>query len=180
LLLLLVPVLFLALRSPLVLLAVPTLGWRLAGTNILYWLPDFHYDAVLMPILFTAAVHGLRTWTPGPATRRVIATALLGVCLIVGLRFPFAELVRPGFGTPPEWAGSAQALMARIPDNAAVATENELAPRLTGRTEVHSISTWRDTDWVLIRTDRVELMDELTAGGALTVGREGPFALFHR
>lgn len=182
-LLLLVPVLFLALRSPLVLLVVPTLGWRLAGTNILYWLPEFHYDAVLMPILFAAAVHGVVLLRPRTTTRTApaaIATVLLGVCAIVGVRFPFAELVRPDFGTPPAWASSAETLMARIPDNAAVATENELAPRLTGRATVHSVSTWRDADWVLVRAHRAELIDELTADGALITGQEGPFVLFHR
>lgn len=48
--LLLLPTLGVAVRSPLLLIAVPTLAWRFAADNHLYWGDDFHYNAVLMPI----------------------------------------------------------------------------------------------------------------------------------
>ncbi|MEY9939279.1 DUF2079 domain-containing protein [Streptacidiphilus sp. MAP5-3] len=51
---------FLALRSPLVLIAVPTLGWRFVSVNPDYWGQDWHYNAVLMPILFLALVDAIR------------------------------------------------------------------------------------------------------------------------
>lgn len=50
---------FVALRSPLVLLAVPTLAWRMGATNSAYWVTWWHYSATLMPIVFLAAVDGL-------------------------------------------------------------------------------------------------------------------------
>lgn len=49
-----------ALRSPIALLAVPTLAWRFASDNPAYWGTDWHYDAVLMPILFVALVDGVQ------------------------------------------------------------------------------------------------------------------------
>jgi uncharacterized membrane protein len=57
--LLLVPTCFVALRSPIVLIALPTLAWRFWSTYPTYWGTGFHYDAVLMPIVFIAFIDGL-------------------------------------------------------------------------------------------------------------------------
>ncbi|WP_406094213.1 DUF2079 domain-containing protein [Kitasatospora purpeofusca] len=51
---------FLGLRSPLALLCVPTLGWRLAADNSHYWGVSYHYSAVLMPLLLAALVDAVR------------------------------------------------------------------------------------------------------------------------
>ncbi|MEV0190889.1 DUF2079 domain-containing protein [Kitasatospora purpeofusca] len=51
---------FLGLRSPLVLLCAPTLGWRLAADNSHYWGVSYHYSAVLMPLLLAALVDAVR------------------------------------------------------------------------------------------------------------------------
>jgi len=45
---------FTALLSPLVLLAIPDLLMRFASSNTFYWGTLYHYDSVLMPILFIA------------------------------------------------------------------------------------------------------------------------------
>ncbi|MFE2111656.1 DUF2079 domain-containing protein, partial [Kitasatospora sp. NPDC059463] len=50
---------FLGLRSPLALLCVPTLGWRLIADNPHYWGVGYHYSAVLMPLLLAALVDAL-------------------------------------------------------------------------------------------------------------------------
>ncbi len=59
----------LALRSPVVLLVLPTLAWRFAGSVPFYWGHEYHYSAILMPILFFALVDGVRSarasgWAP--------------------------------------------------------------------------------------------------------------------
>ncbi|MFD7979534.1 DUF2079 domain-containing protein [Streptomyces sp. NPDC059071] len=46
------PSALLALRSPLALIALPTLGWRMASENGFHWGTAFHYSAVLMPVVF--------------------------------------------------------------------------------------------------------------------------------
>ena len=45
-----------AVRSPLALLALPTLTWRMLSPHEGYWGPGWHYSAVLMPVLFVALV----------------------------------------------------------------------------------------------------------------------------
>ncbi|MEU8893466.1 DUF2079 domain-containing protein [Streptomyces sp. NPDC048442] len=57
--LVLAPTALLALRSPLVLLAAPTLGWRLLSRHSYHWDTAFHYSAVLMPIVFAALIDAL-------------------------------------------------------------------------------------------------------------------------
>ena len=45
-----------AVRSPVALVALPTLAWRMLSPNEGYWGPGWHYSAVLMPVLFVALV----------------------------------------------------------------------------------------------------------------------------
>lgn len=56
---LLLPTAFLALRSPLALIALPSLLLRMASTNSFFWGTDWHYNATLMPVFFLAAVDAL-------------------------------------------------------------------------------------------------------------------------
>jgi hypothetical protein len=57
--LLLLPTAFIALRSPVALIALPSLGLRFESTNSAYWGTDWHYNATVVPILFVAAVDAL-------------------------------------------------------------------------------------------------------------------------
>jgi len=57
--LVLLPVAFLALRSPLAASAVPGLALRFLSTNSTFWGTQWHYSATLMPIAFVAAIDGL-------------------------------------------------------------------------------------------------------------------------
>jgi uncharacterized membrane protein len=57
--LLLLPTAFLAVRSPLALIAVPSLALRFESSNSAYWGTAWHYNATVMPILFIAAIAGL-------------------------------------------------------------------------------------------------------------------------
>jgi uncharacterized membrane protein len=56
---LLLPTAFIALRSPLALIAVPSLLLRFIATNSAFWGTYWHYNATLMPVLFVAAVDAL-------------------------------------------------------------------------------------------------------------------------
>ncbi|MCO1577266.1 DUF2079 domain-containing protein [Crossiella sp. SN42] len=156
--LLLAPTLFLALRSPLVLLALPTLAWRLAGTNEAYWLPDFHYDAVLMPILFLALVDAAVRLRPAVPRWRSLSTAaaavLLTAALVLAARFPLRELLTPGFGAQTEETAAAHRLLALIPDGVSVGTENNLMPQLVARTRVCPIEPEHRPEWTLAEVSR--------------------------
>ncbi|MDY0813664.1 DUF2079 domain-containing protein [Kitasatospora purpeofusca] len=146
---------FLGMRSPLVLLCLPTLGWRLVADNSHYWGVSYHYSAVLMPLLLAALVDAVRrtgaysgpdrvlargreAGPDRPAVRRARrALAVAGLVALVTLPvYPLHELVAPGaWGTSPRLE-RARAMLARIPDGATVAASNRLAAQLAGRTTV--------------------------------------------
>ncbi|MFD1051810.1 DUF2079 domain-containing protein, partial [Kibdelosporangium lantanae] len=82
---LLAPTAFLALFSPITALAVPTLLWRLASVNPSHWTTGFHYNAVLMPILYLGLVDALTTgrrYLPAPTFRRA-RMAVVAVCVVM-------------------------------------------------------------------------------------------------
>ena len=64
------PTLFLALRSPLVLVAVPDLLLRFISTDVNYWGIPTHYNAPVMPVVFVAAIDVL--WLLQQRPRRLI------------------------------------------------------------------------------------------------------------
>ncbi len=49
-----------AVFSPWVLLALPTLGWRFASGTPSFWGTEWHYSLVLMPIVFVAMIDAIR------------------------------------------------------------------------------------------------------------------------
>jgi uncharacterized membrane protein len=67
--LILLPVAFLALRSPLVLVAVPSLVLRFLSTNSYFWGTTWHYNATVMPIVFIAAIDALARFQAAHAAR---------------------------------------------------------------------------------------------------------------
>ena len=56
---LLLPTAFIAVRSPLLLIAVPSLLLRFVATNSAYWGTYWHYNATVMPVIFVAAIDAL-------------------------------------------------------------------------------------------------------------------------
>jgi uncharacterized membrane protein len=98
---------FVALRSPLTLATLPTLAWRMLGTNDQYWIPYWHYNAVLMPIVFLGAVDTLDRWRRSRRPRlrgftlhgpTVIAT--IGVAACFAWPLPAALLAEPATWKP--------------------------------------------------------------------------------
>ena len=75
---LLLPTAFIALRSPLILIAVPSLLLRFMSTDSSFWGTYWHYNATVMPILFLAAIDGLAriVASDGRRPRRVWARRL--------------------------------------------------------------------------------------------------------
>jgi uncharacterized membrane protein len=64
---LLLPTAFVALGSPVALLAVPSLVLRFIGTDPSYWGTAWHYNATVMPLLFLAAAEAVGRWRRLPA-----------------------------------------------------------------------------------------------------------------
>jgi uncharacterized membrane protein len=146
---LLAPTALLAVRSPVALLAVPTLAWRFWSDNPAYWGIGFHYGAVLMPILAVSFVDRV-------PRRLVRAAPVLGLAATLALCsvLPLRDLVSPSY-----WARSGSAVRAAlttIPDGAAVAASNALAPQLTARCTVFLFPTYPTVD---VRPEYVALLD---------------------
>ncbi len=134
----------LALRSPLLLAAIPTLTWRFVSFEEHYWSTGWHYNAVLMPIVFLALVDALRTsagsrrpWLRSYAGHLPAMAAAAAMALTVSL--PLAEITTKTTYEISDRARIAAQVLGVIPDNATV--EANIAPiaHLTGRCRVFFI-----------------------------------------
>ena len=143
--LILLPTAFLALRSPLVLAAVPSLALRFVGTNPNYWGTDWHYNATVMPIVFIAAIDGmariraareagLPVRLTGPL-ERYGPGLMLGAAAALAFQFPLSQLWTPQTYSIGPHVAAARAAMARVPDGATVATDLDLLAPLGSRTD---------------------------------------------
>jgi len=159
-LLVLAPTAFLALRSPLAWLAVPTLGWRFWSVNPHYWGIDYHYSAVLMPIVFIALsdamvrLDGGRLLRSLPVSRAAVAgVTVVGVALATLPALPAWELTGAAWRSSP-WQGAAGEVLAAVPDGARIGVTNNLAPQLTGRAEVlqfpSALTACPRPEWLLV------------------------------
>jgi len=156
---LLLPTAFIALRSPLVLIAGPSLLLRLESTNSSFWGTFWHYNATVMPILFVAAIAalariragmdpgelaGVPDWGTGHRgrTRAVLAgaghhgvAAMLAIAVALAFRFPVSNLWNAQTYRVSPHVASADAAMAKVPDGATVQTTLDLLASLGARTD---------------------------------------------
>jgi uncharacterized membrane protein len=131
-----------ALRSPLTVVLLPTLAWRFLSENHGYWGPGWQYSAVLMPVLFCAALDGIRRLRRSPRTlfrvygRVAVAVIVVGSVALTP-QLPLARLASVGteFGT--ERAADAAGALAVVPDGSLVETDIGLMNYLVERTSVY-------------------------------------------
>jgi uncharacterized membrane protein len=147
--LILLPVVFLALRSPFALIALPSLVLRFVSTNSYYWGDGWHYNATVMPIVFLAAIDGMarfraasarrtarthripRTRLPYPAeaAARYGAVAMVVIAVWLAFRFPLEGLWNSQTYQISAHVSAEDAAMSRVPDGVTVeATLSMLAP----------------------------------------------------
>ncbi|WP_406303513.1 DUF2079 domain-containing protein [Streptomyces sp. NBC_00879] len=153
--LVLAPTLFLALRSPLLWIALPTLLWRGASGNAAHWGTQFHYSLVLMPIVFAAFIDALvrRRSSASSLRRYLVGCAAITVLLLP--QFPLWQLVQPATWRTDPRIAVAHRLMDQIPDGATVQASSHLVPQLTRRTSV-SLYGWPASrplpEWIMVDT----------------------------
>ncbi|MFG2044023.1 DUF2079 domain-containing protein [Dactylosporangium sp. NPDC048998] len=195
---LLLPTLFLAVRSPLLLLAAPTLAWRFWSTNHMYWGTEFQYSAILMPVIFVALLHALTALRTHPNatvrwwTRTVPAFTVV-VALACTTALPLRRLVFPSTWKSDPAAAATRATLETIPDGAVVAATNLLAAQLTARCTVYLYPNYPDrvlrpewvavtdfTDPALIPLDQRAAFAALPDRGYELVTRQGGVAIYHR
>ena len=146
-LLILLPVAFLALGSPLALVALPSLALRFVSTNAMYWGSGYHYDATVMPIVFIAAIDTLarirayraqpgaagtqprRASWPDRAVTRIVPGLMLVIAVALAAQFPLRNLWHPQTYQISTHVRGEDAAVARVPAGTTVeATLTVLAP----------------------------------------------------
>ena len=157
---LLLPTAFIALRSPLVLLAAPSLLLRFIATNSSFWGTYWHYNATVMPIIFVAAIDALArigaamdadTAAAGPAgwasgrrglwpaalagARRYGAAMMVAIAVPLAFQFPLSQLWNAQTYRIGPHVAAAEAAMAQVPDGATVLTTLDLLAPLAARTD---------------------------------------------
>ncbi len=143
---LLLPTAFVALRSPLILVAGPSLLLRFLSTNSSFWGTVWHYNATVMPIIFIAAVDAMArldaamnpAWASGglgarraalAGARRYGAAMMLAITVPLAFQFPLSNVWNAASYRISGHVRSADAAMAQVPDGATVqATLDLLAP----------------------------------------------------
>jgi len=167
--LLLLPTAFIAVRSPLALIVVPSLALRFESTNSAYWGTAWHYNATVMPILFVAAVDALaliaaarraeesahpdaESGGPGWASgqwgwwRAAMASAdrhgpamMLAITVPLAFQYPVSNLWNGQTYEISPHVAAADAAMAKVPDGATVVTTLDLLASLAARTDTYWI-----------------------------------------
>lgn len=133
---------FIALRSPLALVLLPTLAWRFVSDNPGYWGHTWQYSAVLMPIVFCALVDAVvqsrasrHRWMVRFGRRAPVIVVIVALALLPQL--PLAKLLHPSEHFSTSRAEAAQAAVARVPDNAVVVSDIGLMNYLVDRSTVY-------------------------------------------
>lgn len=159
----LLPVGFLSLLSPAILLALPSLAINWLAGNLYQASIYFHYAALMIPIIFAAAVYGVERVAVSHftfhASRFTLTLLWLSACAL--LAFSFDQFWQPATGqtdwenyslsraVDPAPFGAAAAL---LPGDAALATTEAYAPHLANREELHLLHDPR----ILVVADRVD------------------------
>jgi uncharacterized membrane protein len=155
--LLLLPTVFIALGSPVALIALPSIALRFLSTNSAYWGTLWHYNATVMPVLFIAAAEAMARWralpdlTPGSSPggsagvawwRSARARAarhgppmMLATAVALAFQFPLSRLWTGSTYQISPHVAAADAAMAQVPDGTTVQTTLDLLAPLAARTD---------------------------------------------
>ena len=160
---LLLPTAFIALRSPLVLIAAPSLLLRFIATDSSFWGTYWHYNATVMPIIFVAAIDALARidaamdadavagsadWASGrrgpwraalAGARRYGVAMMVAIAIPLALQFPLNQLWNAQTYRISPHVAAADAAMAQVPDGASVLTTLDLLAPLAARTDTYWI-----------------------------------------
>lgn len=147
------------LRSPIALLALPTLAWRAASSNTSYWQTYFHYDVLLVPIAAFALLDVLtRPRRTGRARGLVAVTAAVGVTWAAGMgivKIASWQPWVPGRYVATDTLADAVALVDQVPRGAPVVAQQDLGPAVISRVDVRMLATTVPAEggWVLLTPD---------------------------
>lgn len=163
-----------ALRSPIILAAIPPLLTRFASTNPAYWAPQNHYNATLMVIVFMAAVDGCARnrnqlgsvsfdWRQKLAP--LIFLGMLPVTAAISWT-PLSSALGSSYYRCDARCEESKRLARMVPDGASVAASPYLLDQMVDRCDVHLlVPDLRDSTGTTFAVSFI-LLDETTASGA--------------
>nr|WP_065847822.1 DUF2079 domain-containing protein [Streptomyces mutomycini] len=188
---------FMALRSPLILLVLPTLGWRLLSQDSNHWGMVWHYSAILMPVVFLAMADGIRRsraskrpWLVSYANVAAPVAAAIAVTLTQHL--PLRDLLRPETYRADARTHAAEEALDAIPVGARVETDITLMAHLTGDRTVYwvggapgtapdVVAINLDFGWSQPIEDPVKYAEQLHPEARYRISREaGSFVVMER
>ncbi|TXS20679.1 DUF2079 domain-containing protein [Streptomyces sp. ms191] len=188
---------FLALRSPLMLLVLPTLGWRFLSQDPNHWGMLWHYSAILMPVVFLALVDGVRSVRTSPRAwlvsyGKVVVPVVTAVAIVLALDLPLRELLRSETYRTDVRTVEARRAVAAVPEGASVETNVTLMAHLTADHTVYWVGGAKgvspdylaldlDSGWSQPVTDPVQLASQLHPEARYEVSaRAGQFVVMRR
>lgn len=156
--------------SPWFWLIMPTIAWRFLGSVDYYWdWRNWHYNAILIPILLGALLDIHRKWTEGEQSaisrglgwvvskqRPFVATVALAVpcaaALMTSQQLPLWKMTTPGFGELSPRMTQVHEINSLIPKNATVETDLTLLAYLVPDHEVYWLGSGKDVpmDYVVV------------------------------
>ncbi|MBB2909406.1 putative membrane protein [Streptosporangium becharense] len=197
--LLLWPVLFTALASPLTVTALPLVLERFLADRPQWWGSDHHYNAFLVAVVVCAGADGAarlgRRFRTRGRRRDLGLHWAVAVC-VVGLtltpRFAFDALWDPVFYQGEPHVAAAREAVATVPDGVVVEAANNLGPALSGRA---TVLLWGagapGAPWIVADTARWtypfgspdlqrQRVDEALRSGYRTVFERDGYLVLHR
>lgn len=157
------PWLLLPLASPLLIVALPSLGERFLSDRPEFWAQGFHYSLVVAPILAFAAVDAVvRLRRLVPESRRALVPTVLGVGVVLagayftfGRLKPLDELRRY---TGPAQIADIEACLDSVPGDASVAATSALVPHLSHRRSIYVLDDVPDPETDVYAVDTATWM----------------------
>ncbi len=128
--------LFLPLASPLLLVALPTLGERFWAQNQAFWSTGYQYSLPVSPVLAFAAIDGARRLRP-QSRRALAAAAAVGIVLSAFVVRPLGVL---GHLMSAHRAVLSDSCLDAVPPEASVAASERLIPHLSHRSVVRPLA----------------------------------------
>lgn len=112
------------------------------------WTLRFHYSASLAPLMAYGAAMGI-----GIVKRKKLANLVLLFTSILGMfvfHAPVFSLFKSSFYFEQQWIKNNREILALVPDDAAVAAQNNLAPHLSARKKIYSLPKVQDAEYLVV------------------------------
>ncbi len=135
---LLLPTGLLALRAPMLLVVVlPTFGWRFLSDRYTYWDPWYQYDAVLVPVAVAAMIEGARLLEDRVRGAFLCIAALATLALVP--QQAFSQVWQRDFWSEQPRTVAVDRALDEIPTGSRVAASDNLGARIALRTELYLV-----------------------------------------